>query len=142
LRSKAACVSGLSRRELAPRLAGAGYRVAAMDIRGHGESRTGWDSYTRAEVAGDILALIGHLGGPATIVGHSFAGGSAVIAAARRHRRGASRADDRTRPHGAVGQLPIIGRSSTLHDLNANHAGLAAYLDPGLAAGAVCQPER
>jgi|SRR5215472_8065740 len=68
-------------RFLAPRLAGAGNRAAAMDIRGHGESRTGWHSYTRADRAADILALIGHPGGPATIVGHSFAGGSAVIAA-------------------------------------------------------------
>jgi pimeloyl-ACP methyl ester carboxylesterase len=65
----------------APRLAGASCRAPAVDIRGHGESRTGWDSYTRADGAGDILALIGHLGGPETIVGHSFAGGSAVIAA-------------------------------------------------------------
>jgi len=74
-------------RFLAPRLAGAGCRAAATDLRGHGESRTGWDSYTRctrADGAGDILALIGHLGGPATTVGHSFAGGSAVIAATRR----------------------------------------------------------
>jgi pimeloyl-ACP methyl ester carboxylesterase len=68
-------------RFLAPQLAGAGYRVAAMDMRGHGESSTGWDSYTRTGGAGDILALTGHLGGPAAIVGHSFAGGAAVIAA-------------------------------------------------------------
>ena len=58
-------------RFLAPRLAGTGCRAAAMDLRGHGESRTGWDSYTRltrADGAGDILALIGHLGGPANAI--------------------------------------------------------------------------
>ncbi|CAM5684001.1 hydrolase [Streptomyces avidinii] len=64
-------------------LVAAGYRVAATDLRGHGESSTGWASYTRTDVAGDLLALIRHLGGPAVIVGHSFAGGSATIAAAQ-----------------------------------------------------------
>jgi pimeloyl-ACP methyl ester carboxylesterase len=73
-------------RFLAPVLAEAGYRVAATDLRGHGESSTGWSSYTRADTASDLLALIRHVGGPenpAVIVGHSFAGGSATIAAAR-----------------------------------------------------------
>jgi|SRR5579862_3002891 pimeloyl-ACP methyl ester carboxylesterase len=69
-------------RFLAPPLVAAGYRVAAADLRGHGESSTGWPSYTRTDTAGDLLALIAHLGGPAVIVGHSFAGGSATIAAA------------------------------------------------------------
>ncbi len=70
-------------RFLAPVLTQAGYRVANTDLRGHGESSTGWSSYTRADTAADLLALIRHLGGPAVIVGHSFAGGSATIAAAR-----------------------------------------------------------
>src|SRR5579875_2239673 len=73
-------------RFLAPLLVQAGYRVAATDLRGHGESSTGWSSYTRADTAADLLALIRHLGGPAdpaVIVGHSFAGGSATIAAAQ-----------------------------------------------------------
>ena len=69
-------------RFLIPPLVAAGYRVAAADLRGHGESSTGWPSYTRTDTAADILALIRHLGGPAVIVGHSFAGGSATIAAA------------------------------------------------------------
>jgi pimeloyl-ACP methyl ester carboxylesterase len=70
-------------RFLVPPLAEAGYRVAAVDLRGHGESSTGWPSYTRTDTADDLLALIRHLGGPAVIVGHSFAGGSATIAAAQ-----------------------------------------------------------
>jgi pimeloyl-ACP methyl ester carboxylesterase len=69
-------------RFLVPPLVAAGYRVAAADLRGHGESSTGWPSYTRTDTAGDLLALIAQLGGPAVIVGHSFAGGSATIAAA------------------------------------------------------------
>jgi pimeloyl-ACP methyl ester carboxylesterase len=69
-------------RFLAPKLAQAGYRVAAADMRGHGESSMGWESISRTDVAGDLLALIRHLGGPAVIVGHSLSGGAATIAAA------------------------------------------------------------
>jgi pimeloyl-ACP methyl ester carboxylesterase len=69
-------------RFLAPMLAQAGYRVASADLRGHGESSLGWASITRTDVAGDLLALNGHLGGPAVIVGHSLSGGAATIAAA------------------------------------------------------------
>ena len=71
-------------RFLAPMLAQAGYRVASADLRGHGESSMGWPSITRTDVAGDLAALIGHLGGPAVIVGHSISGGAATIAAATR----------------------------------------------------------
>ena len=76
-------------RFLAPRLAQAGYRVANADLRGHGESSMGWksvtgtDAITRTDVAGDLLALIRHFGGPAIIVGHSISGGAATIAAAK-----------------------------------------------------------
>lgn len=76
-------------RFLAPELAQAGYRVASTDMRGHGESSMGWtsvtgsDAITRTDVAGDLLALIRHLGGPAVIVGHSLSGGAATIAAAK-----------------------------------------------------------
>ena len=76
-------------RFLAPELAQAGYRVASADLRGHGESSMGWksvtgtDAITRTDVAGDLLALIAYLGGPAVIVGHSISGGAATIAAAQ-----------------------------------------------------------
>ena len=76
-------------RFLAPRLAEAGYRVVSADLRGHGESSMGWTSVTgteaitRTDIAGDLLALIRHLGGPAIIVGHSISGGAATIAAAQ-----------------------------------------------------------
>ena len=77
-------------RFLAPELAQAGYRVVTADLRGHGESSMGWksvtgtDAITRTDIAGDLLALIGHLGGPAVIVGHSISGGAATIASAQR----------------------------------------------------------
>ena len=69
-------------RFLAPVIANAGYRVAIVDLRGHGESSTGWNSYSRTDTAGDLIEVIRKLGGPATIVGQSFSGGSATIAAA------------------------------------------------------------
>ena len=70
-------------RFLAPKLAQGGYRVANADLRGHGDSSMGWPSITRTDVAGDLLALIRHLGAPAVIVGHSISGGAATIAAAK-----------------------------------------------------------
>lgn len=69
-------------RFLAPLLAGAGYRVASVDLRGHGESSTDWDSYTHADTAGDLIEVIRKLGGPAVLVGQSFSGGAVTIATA------------------------------------------------------------
>src|SRR5271170_386262 len=76
-------------RFLAPLLAQAGYRVVSADLRGHGESSMDWKSVTgteaitRTDIAGDLLALIRHLAGPAVIVGHSISGGAATITAAQ-----------------------------------------------------------
>ncbi|MFI5914886.1 alpha/beta fold hydrolase [Dactylosporangium sp. NPDC051541] len=69
-------------RFITPELVAAGYRVAAVDLRGCGESSVGWASYSRTDIAGDLIALVEHLGGPAVLVGHSIAGGAATIAAA------------------------------------------------------------
>jgi pimeloyl-ACP methyl ester carboxylesterase len=70
-------------RFMVPQLVRAGFRVAAADMRGHGESSMGdWKSISRTDVAGDLVALIRHLGGPAVIVGQSMSGGAATIAAA------------------------------------------------------------
>jgi len=71
-----------SYRFIAPALAAAGYRVANVDIRGCGESSLGWDGYSRTDIAGDLVALVRHLGGLAVIVGQSISGGAATIAAA------------------------------------------------------------
>jgi pimeloyl-ACP methyl ester carboxylesterase len=70
-------------RFLAPILVNAGYTVATMDVRGHGESSAQWADFSVAGVGADILALIGSLNrGPALIVGASMAAGAAVFAAA------------------------------------------------------------
>lgn len=70
-------------RFVTPRLVEAGYRVAVVDLRGCGESSAQWPSYTRTDIAGDLIALIRRLGGPAVLVGHSISGGAATIAAAQ-----------------------------------------------------------
>ncbi|MEU5091785.1 alpha/beta hydrolase [Streptomyces sp. NPDC021356] len=70
-------------RALIPPLVAAGHRVAAVDLRGCGESGTAFQDWSRTAIAGDLLAVVRHLGGPAVLVGHSISGGAATIAAAR-----------------------------------------------------------
>lgn len=71
-----------SYRFIVPQLVAAGYRVANVDLRGCGDSSTGWSSYSRTDIAGDLVAVVRHLSGPAVIVGQSISGGAATIAAA------------------------------------------------------------
>ncbi|MFE4415364.1 alpha/beta fold hydrolase [Streptomyces sp. NPDC056821] len=70
-------------RAVIPPLVAAGHRVAAVDLRGCGESSVGWPAWSRTAIAGDLLAVIRQLGGPAVLVGHSISGGAATIAAAQ-----------------------------------------------------------
>jgi pimeloyl-ACP methyl ester carboxylesterase len=70
-------------RFLVPLLVKAGYRVATMDVRGHGETSPDWKDYSVAGVGQDIVALIRELdAGPAVVVGDSMGGGAAIWAAA------------------------------------------------------------
>ncbi len=71
-----------SYRFIAPALAAAGYQVANVDLRGCGDSSLGWAGYSRTDIAGDLVALVRRLGGPAVIIGQSISGGAATIAAA------------------------------------------------------------
>lgn len=74
------CVSGFpelasSWRNQMVHLASRGYRVAALDVRGYGGSShpPEVERYTLAELAGDVAAVIGALGGePAVLVGHDW----------------------------------------------------------------------
>jgi pimeloyl-ACP methyl ester carboxylesterase len=68
---------------LAARLAAEGARVLATDLRGHGESSTGWDDYSVSAVADDLLALLHAHGGRGVLLGNSYSGSAAVVAAAR-----------------------------------------------------------
>ncbi|MFB7472711.1 alpha/beta fold hydrolase [Kitasatospora sp. NPDC056184] len=53
-----------------------------MDLRGFGESSILWDDYSPAAIAGDVLALLDHLGiDRAVLAGNSYTGASVVKAA-------------------------------------------------------------
>ncbi len=83
------CVPGMgelrsSYRHNVGALGGAGFRVAAMDLRGHGDSDTTFRRYDDVAAASDALALVEELGGPALVVGSSMGAGAAVWAAAER----------------------------------------------------------
>ncbi len=71
-------------RFLVPELANAGYRVATMDLRGHGESDATFGSCDDVAAGSDLVALVEHLGGTAVLVGNSMSAGGAVLAAAER----------------------------------------------------------
>lgn len=80
------CTPGLgdnrtSFRHLRPLLVAAGYRVVTMDLRGEGESSTGWDDYSTPAMAADILALVRHLdAGPVVLLSNSYTGGPSFLA--------------------------------------------------------------
>jgi len=73
-------------RHLRATLVQAGYRVACLDLRGHGDSDAtfggGVGHYDDTAAAGDALALAHHLRKPAVLVGNSMGAGAAVVAAA------------------------------------------------------------
>jgi len=69
---------------LATQLVAAGYRVACVDIRGHGDSTADFQKYGDEAIAEDYLTVIKALGGgPAVLAGASMSGAAAVIAAGR-----------------------------------------------------------
>ena len=69
-------------RFLRPMLVKAGFRVATMDVRGHGETSKNWDDFSVAGIGEDILALIREINaGTAVVVGTSMGGGAAIWAA-------------------------------------------------------------
>src|SRR5690349_9132498 len=71
-------------REVTTPLVAAGYRVAVMDLRGHGDSDTTFATHGDVVTGQDALALVEHLGGPAVLAGNSMGAGAAAWAAAER----------------------------------------------------------
>lgn len=68
----------------AAHLVAGGFRVARVDLRGHGDSTARFDSYGDDAIADDLLKVIAALGGgPAVIAGASMSAAGAVIAAGR-----------------------------------------------------------
>lgn len=81
------CVHGMGSnrhafRLLTPALTAAGFAVARLDTRGHGDSSPDWPAYDAEQVAQDVLALVRHLGGPAVLVGSSVGSAAITLAAA------------------------------------------------------------
>ena len=85
------CIPGMADlrstyRFLTPALVAAGYRVATIDLRGHGDSTadsTDTDTaYDNPGNAADAAALITHLGGPAVVLGNSMGAAIGVLIAA------------------------------------------------------------
>ncbi|WP_265523519.1 alpha/beta fold hydrolase [Oerskovia flava] len=70
---------------LATALADAGFRVATVDLRGHGDSDTTFRTHGDDTTGHDLLALVEHLGGgPAVLLGTSMGASAAAWAAAER----------------------------------------------------------
>ena len=68
-------------RFLAQALAEAGFRIATMDLRGHGDSDATFDVYDDVAAGTDLISLAEHLGGPAVLIGNSMGAGAACWAA-------------------------------------------------------------
>ena len=68
-------------RFVVPQLVAQGFRVATCDVRGLGESSVPWSEYGCRVTGSDLLALTRHLGGPATLIGHSSSAASVIWAA-------------------------------------------------------------
>ncbi|WP_017590458.1 alpha/beta fold hydrolase [Nocardiopsis ganjiahuensis] len=84
------CVPGMFDHRASFRFAGAalaeaGYRVAAMDLRGHGDSDITFSDHTDHAASTDAIALAEELGGERTVmVGNSLGAGAVTIAALER----------------------------------------------------------
>ncbi|CAM3305694.1 alpha/beta fold hydrolase [Occultella aeris] len=71
-------------RDLEGPLVEAGYRLAVMDLRGHGDSDTTFRTHGDAATGADILALAEELGERAIVIGNSMSASAAAWAAAER----------------------------------------------------------
>lgn len=58
-------------------------RAVAVDMRNHGESHW-FETHSYSDLAGDLAQVIGHLGGPMDVLGHSMGGKAAMVLALTR----------------------------------------------------------
>ena len=72
-------------RAVAPRLAEAGYRVVAVDYRGHGLTRVTDFEFSIQHIADDLVALLDHLRIPAAVFGGASKGGFVAAAVYDQH---------------------------------------------------------
>jgi pimeloyl-ACP methyl ester carboxylesterase len=84
------CLPGMgdlrqSYRALVPALVADGHRVVTLDLRGHGDSSTGFTRFDAVAHGWDLVALVDELdAGPAVLIGSSLGAGAAAWAAAER----------------------------------------------------------
>ena len=71
---------GYELRAVAPRLAEAGYRVLAVDYRGHGQTRVKDSNFGIYHIADDLVGLLDSLRIPAAVFGGASKGGSVAAA--------------------------------------------------------------
>jgi len=71
---------GYELRRVAPRLAEAGYRVLAVDYRGHGQTRVKDINFGIYHIADDLVGLLDSLRIPAAVFGGASKGGSVAAA--------------------------------------------------------------
>jgi pimeloyl-ACP methyl ester carboxylesterase len=72
--------TGYEIRQVAPRLAQAGYRVLAVDYRGHGLTRVTDYDFGIHHIADDLIGLLDHLQIPAAVFGGASKGGFVAAA--------------------------------------------------------------
>lgn len=76
---------GYELRHVAPRLAEAGYRVLAVDYRGHGQTRVKDINFGIYHIADDLVGLLDSLRIPAAVFGGASKGGSVAAAVYDQH---------------------------------------------------------
>ena len=76
---------GYELRHVAPKLAAAGYRVLAVDYRGHGQTRVKSVDFGIYHIADDLVGLLDSLRIPAAVFGGASKGGSVAAAVYDQH---------------------------------------------------------
>lgn len=117
-------------------LVNAGYRVANLDARGHGESEWSSDkAYSIHDRVRDVRAVIDRLGKPFAMVGASMGGLTSI------HAIGSGMEPNALILVDIVPDMEPAGVSRIVNFMNANHSGFAS-LDEAADAVAAYYPER
>lgn len=107
---------------------GLGRRIAAMDVRGYGESSKPHDiaAYAMAELCADVAAVIDHLGGRAILFGHDW-GAPIVWQTALRHPDRVAAVAGLSVPYTPMGDLFFLDLMDKLHP---DHFFYQLYFQP------------
>jgi len=99
---------GYELRHVAPRLVQAGYRVLAVDYRGHGQTRVKDANFGIYHIADDLVAILDSLKIPAAVFGGASKGGSVAAAVYDQYPTRALPAGSESRqaPHAFARALP------------------------------------